>query len=49
MYQSVSFLGDYRTLCPVGELTIFPLLRTIGPTSTPAQTADIDGQTQTTP
>jgi hypothetical protein len=23
MYEPVSFSGDYRTLCPSGELTIF--------------------------
>lgn len=49
MYQSVSFLGDYRTLWPISELTIFLLLRTIGPTSTPARIVGADGQTLITP
>jgi hypothetical protein len=31
MYHPVSFLGDYRTLWPISELTIFCPLPTIDP------------------
>jgi hypothetical protein len=48
MYHPVSFWGDYRTQCPISELTIFCPLRTIGPTLTPGCGASLNAD-QTTP